>query len=222
MKYNRNEVSRRLKALRISKNMTIEEWAEVFGLNNSSISRWENGSIPHQRTLKKIAEYSGVTTEYILFGSFEEYVQCFFQQFPNTYRFLSKFESFFSDVAEYMKTNYYSYGDEELLISYLLENYPVIIPQFKNELKDYATLNNLSLKDMNYVQIEDDPNFRFVILEKIDTILSSGKDLNSAENFESILNTLIYFKQNKDKEISEYQEQLLLNNLHNILDNFKK
>lgn len=222
MKYNRSDVSKRLKELRISKNMTIEEWAEVFGLNNSSISRWENGSVPHPRTLDKIAEVSGVTKDYILYGTYEEYVQSFFRQFPNTFKFISKFDSFFSDIVEFMSSNYYTYGDDEQLISYLLENYPVIIPRFKDEMKDYAKINSIKLKDMNYFSIEDDPNYRFIILEKIDTILSSGEDIVIMENFESILNKIIDYKEKKYVELSSYQEQLLLNNLKNIIDNIKK
>ena len=35
-------------------------------LSNATATKWKNGSVPHNTTLLKIAEYFGVTVEYLL------------------------------------------------------------------------------------------------------------------------------------------------------------
>lgn len=39
--------------------------AEELGFKRSSVTRWANNSVPRQATLQKIADYFGVTVEYL-------------------------------------------------------------------------------------------------------------------------------------------------------------
>lgn len=57
----------RLKELRISKNLSQEELSKVFDVRKSSISNWETGkATPTFDMLTKIAQYFGVTADYLL------------------------------------------------------------------------------------------------------------------------------------------------------------
>ena len=57
----------RLKELRNSKNLSQEELSEILEVRKSSISNWETGkATPTFDMLTKIAEYFGVTTDYLL------------------------------------------------------------------------------------------------------------------------------------------------------------
>lgn len=48
--------------------MSQEEFGEIFGVTKVTISRYEAGRIPDVRTLKKLADYGGVTVDWLLKG----------------------------------------------------------------------------------------------------------------------------------------------------------
>jgi len=56
----------RLRNLRESRNLRQDDVADLFGMNKSAVSQWENGRIPHPTILSKLADYFGVTTDYLL------------------------------------------------------------------------------------------------------------------------------------------------------------
>ncbi|WP_379883062.1 helix-turn-helix domain-containing protein [Laceyella putida] len=59
--------SERLKALRREKRITQQQIADRFGVTKSTVSRWEKGSFePDTEKLKEIADYFGVTVDYLL------------------------------------------------------------------------------------------------------------------------------------------------------------
>lgn len=45
---------------------TITKMSEEIGLSNAAASSWKKGSIPKSTTVQKIADYFGVTTDYLL------------------------------------------------------------------------------------------------------------------------------------------------------------
>lgn len=58
-----------LKKLRKEKSMTQEQLAEILGVTNRSISRWENGfSMPDFDLVIELAEYYGVSIDELLEG----------------------------------------------------------------------------------------------------------------------------------------------------------
>lgn len=61
-----------LKELRKEKNMTQEQFAEIMGVSNRSVSRWETGmNLPDLDLLIQIADYHGVELREILNGERE-------------------------------------------------------------------------------------------------------------------------------------------------------
>lgn len=58
---------KRLKQLRIAKNMTQEELGKVFNVTNVGVAKWESDDrFPDKNTLIKIADYFKVTLDYLL------------------------------------------------------------------------------------------------------------------------------------------------------------
>jgi len=59
---------KRVKSLREKRGLTMEQLArEVGGINKSRINMWENnGTVPRMEVLVKLAQYFGVTTDYLL------------------------------------------------------------------------------------------------------------------------------------------------------------
>ena len=63
----------KLKELRKSKGISLKELGNVIGVAESTMSLYENGKRePDYETLLKIAEYFGVTVDYLLRGKEEE------------------------------------------------------------------------------------------------------------------------------------------------------
>lgn len=66
---NQKKIGQFLKELRNEKELTQERFAEILGVSNRSISRWENGvNMPDLDLLIQIAEYFDVSMEEILDG----------------------------------------------------------------------------------------------------------------------------------------------------------
>ena len=63
------KIGRFLRELRTEKKLTQAQFAEIIGVTNRSISRWENGvNMPDFDVLIQIAEYFDVGIEEILDG----------------------------------------------------------------------------------------------------------------------------------------------------------
>lgn len=62
-------IGERIRLIRLSKGMTLEEFGKLFNTSKGVVSRWENdkGLLRPER-LKKLAEISGKSVEYILYG----------------------------------------------------------------------------------------------------------------------------------------------------------
>ena len=66
-KMENNTFGSRLKALRLSKNLTQEKFANIFYLNKSSISKYEKDkNLPENQLLIKIADFFDVSVDYLL------------------------------------------------------------------------------------------------------------------------------------------------------------
>ena len=48
--------------------LTQEEFGKLFGVLGPAVSKWEDGRLSDDETLKKIADYGGVTVEWLLYG----------------------------------------------------------------------------------------------------------------------------------------------------------
>lgn len=55
-----------------AKGKTPSAVALELGIQKSTVTRWSNGSLPRDATLMKVADYFGVTTQFLLSGEPEK------------------------------------------------------------------------------------------------------------------------------------------------------
>lgn len=68
-KINNKAVGARIMTIRLASGMTLKEFGQLFGANESIVSRWEKGSsIPKTECLKKIAEFANISVQELLHG----------------------------------------------------------------------------------------------------------------------------------------------------------
>lgn len=60
-----SEFYKRLRDLCEERNMTVNELVKILDLSSGSPTAWKNGTIPRNATLNKIADYFGVTADYL-------------------------------------------------------------------------------------------------------------------------------------------------------------
>lgn len=71
---NKIEVGQRIKNIRLSKGMTLEEFGKIFNATKGNVLKWEKGqSLPNPERLKTIAKLSDITVEELLYGNFQRY-----------------------------------------------------------------------------------------------------------------------------------------------------
>lgn len=64
---NKNNFSQVIKKIRKEKGLTQQELANIVGITATGVSYWESGNaVPNTRTLNKIANYFGVTVNFLL------------------------------------------------------------------------------------------------------------------------------------------------------------
>lgn len=65
----KRSVGMKIQMIRLSKGMTMEQFGELFGAATSIVYRWEKGqSLPCPNRLKAIADFAGITVQYLLEG----------------------------------------------------------------------------------------------------------------------------------------------------------
>ena len=65
-----SKLASRIKSLRKEKDLTQEEFGKLFGIVKSTVSLYESGkSTPDDETKKKIADYFGVSLDYLMGAS---------------------------------------------------------------------------------------------------------------------------------------------------------
>ena len=55
-----------IEKLAADRNMSLSALANSLGMSNNAATKWRNGSIPNSKNLQKIADFFGVTVEYLL------------------------------------------------------------------------------------------------------------------------------------------------------------
>lgn len=60
------EFYKRLRSLCEERGLTINELVKILDLSSGSPTAWKKGATPREVTLSKIADYFGVTTDYLL------------------------------------------------------------------------------------------------------------------------------------------------------------
>lgn len=67
-----SEFYKRLRDLCEERNMTVNELVQILNLSSGSPTAWKNGAEPRNKTLSNIADYFGVSTDYLLGKSTEK------------------------------------------------------------------------------------------------------------------------------------------------------
>lgn len=189
---NKESVSKRIKQLRKEKNLTLEEWSALFGSNKSAGSKWENGTIPYKKTLEKMSQICDKPIEWILFGTFTEYITDFIKQFPSIYKEIMKWEGeeYFSNKAKILTEKGKTYGDDEAIILELLSDYHnrnYFIKQ--DEFLDYLSNFSLKLSDINPVELDNSLKensliYRFSLINKVNQLLLQSNRVDEIKDLE--------------------------------------
>ncbi|WP_203268755.1 helix-turn-helix domain-containing protein [Streptococcus uberis] len=158
---NREAFGQRLKAIRLSKGMTLEEFGTLFGAEKSNVSKWEKGkSLPSPERLKKISKISGYSVSELLYGN----IFIFFREY---------FKNYLPDEKKYLK-NYISNSTFE-----------TIIEEMKDRDIDYFEIENLDkLSERLLIQSDrelykDIENARTVITENPKEFLEVYNELDN-------------------------------------------
>lgn len=72
----KTNIGRRIKAVRISQGLTMEEFGKLFEppANKSLVSKWESGkSLPNNNRLKRISDIGKISLEYLIDGKLVTY-----------------------------------------------------------------------------------------------------------------------------------------------------
>lgn len=65
----KRSVGMKFRMIRLSTGMTLEEFGKMFGASKSNVRSWERGKhLPCPNRLKEIAEFAGITVQYLLEG----------------------------------------------------------------------------------------------------------------------------------------------------------
>ena len=126
LKVNKRNVGLRIRQIRNSLNLTLEEFGKIFSsdVNNklnagkSNVSTWERGdSLPNKQRLEIIAKKGNMTVNELLYGSLDEFL-----------------DNNLASILEYQTGNKISSNEE----------YSIARLQFKKWLEDrYITLENI-------------------------------------------------------------------------------
>lgn len=76
MYINKKDVGARIKSIRSSRGMTLEEFGKIFGASKGNAATWEKGSsLPNNERLLKIAEIGGISVDELLYGDKRLYIK---------------------------------------------------------------------------------------------------------------------------------------------------
>ncbi len=136
LKVNKRNVGLRIRQIRNSLNLTLEEFGKIFSsdVNNklnagkSNVSTWERGdSLPNKQRLEIIAKKGNITVNELLYGSLDEFL-----------------DNNLASILEYQTGNKISSNEE----------YSIARLQFKKWLED----RNITLENIHYIYDYIDQN----------------------------------------------------------------
>ncbi len=69
MRYNYEELGKRIRKIRKEQGMSQEEFAELLGTQQYFISKLENGKVDHMSMIELVAQTLGIELKELLFGT---------------------------------------------------------------------------------------------------------------------------------------------------------
>ena len=98
-----NEFPDRFRKLRLQKNFSQEELGKLAGIHANHLGRYERGlSKPSADTLQKLAEALGVSSDYLMGGSTDDFAKAKFEDLDLLHMF-QEIEKFPADEKETIK-----------------------------------------------------------------------------------------------------------------------
>ena len=74
-------VGRRIRNIRLSKGLTLDDFGKILKADNSNICRWENGKmLPSKNRIYKISKLAGITVNQLLYGGSEQDIEELYQR----------------------------------------------------------------------------------------------------------------------------------------------
>ena len=84
MNVNKTKLGERISTIRTKANFNLTEFGKVINASKSSISEWEKGkNIPNKKRLNEIAKVGNISTNQLLYGSIDEFLQSNFLEIVN-------------------------------------------------------------------------------------------------------------------------------------------
>lgn len=82
MEIDKKQVGQRIKQLRLSLGLTLEELGKKFNTSKATVYNWEVGrNLPNKDNTKEIASLGNITVNELLYGSKEAYVKAIIQEY---------------------------------------------------------------------------------------------------------------------------------------------
>lgn len=153
----KKSVGARIKSIRKSKGMTLEEFGKLFGASKSSVSGWEKGdNIPNNERLKQIAKIGDLSVSELQYGDFKTYIATNLSQFlaeimPDYNVVQDDFEQALNNIYSEAITSNYSYNDIEPLQASFIARTAFIRDKYTNL---DILLKDVSDKDIINLYIE--------------------------------------------------------------------
>lgn len=140
LEVDKKRVGQRIKAIRQSKGMTMEEFGSLFEATKGNVSLWEKGSsIPSNERLPLIAKIADTTVKELLHGTPQQYINNVIYKNEDNHFVNSKAVD--KVVFYYEKNNISPYNDDENIINKYNNN---LINQTPEDfLEDYNRSDNL-------------------------------------------------------------------------------
>lgn len=153
----KKSVGARIKSIRKTKGMTLEEFGKLFNASKSNVLRWEKGdNIPNNERLKQIAKVGDLTVNELQYGDFKTYIAANLSQFlieimPDYIVTQNDFEQALNNIYEEATTSNYSYNDIEPLQALFIAKTAFIRDKYVSQ---DLLLKDVSDEDINNLYIE--------------------------------------------------------------------
>lgn len=222
---NKTAVGERLKSIRLSKGMTLEEFGSLFGAEKSNVSKWEKGkSIPSPDRLNKIAKISDISVDELLYGNEDSLILELLKDFENELTDNPKISNklipiIINDMREYLFPSFFKkvFKDSHQLIDFFNTRKEKIIEQWSTpESIESQLIQHLDYTLRNSIQ-DTVPYFYEDFLNDSDEISDKRitsdsqlyiRRLQELADFISAYMDAIRFKDNEDiqKELDKLKE----------------
>lgn len=213
MNVNKTKLGERISTIRTKANFNLTEFGKVINASKSSISEWEKGkNIPNKKRLNEIAKVGNISTNQLLYGSIDEFLQNNFLEIVNekitkvVFDDVGEVFAFKKDSWKYILSNLRRYSKNEdnadLLedITYLSELITILtkefisiyIMRFTELISQNKEETNKALKYYFSENYGKKPSISTDMQEKINTVDGLLNYLNSSNEADLIKNYALF------------------------------